>query len=157
MKLTPAGAPLESTVFTPEIEEAGKYEVYAWWTADARQVTDAKYTINYDGGSQWNYLGTFLFAEGSFDNITVAGEAKGNVNTYAIKLKWVQVIKDRIYYHHNDHLGTPLAMTNKNATVVWKASYTPFGEAEIDPSSTKTNNFRFPGQYYDQESGLHYN
>ena len=34
---------------------------------------------------------------------------------------------------------------------------TPFGEAQVDPSSTVTNNFRFPGQYYDEESGLHYN
>ena len=41
--------------------------------------------------------------------------------------------------------------------VVWKAAYDPFGEAQVDPSSTVTNNFRFPGQYYDEESGLHYN
>ena len=64
--------------------------------------------------------------------------------------------KDRIYYYHNDHLGTPLAMTNESGNVVWKASYTPFGEAVVVQSSV-TNNFRFPGQYYDQESGLHYN
>jgi RHS repeat-associated protein len=62
-----------------------------------------------------------------------------------------------IYYYHNDHLGTPLAMTDTSGTIVWKAAYNPFGKAEVDPSSTVTNNFRFPGQYYDAESGLHYN
>ena len=61
------------------------------------------------------------------------------------------------FYYHNDHLGTPLAMTDAGGTVVWKAAYDPFGEAQVDSSSTITNNFRFPGQYYDEESGLHYN
>jgi RHS repeat-associated protein len=48
-------------------------------------------------------------------------------------------------------------MTNESGSVVWSAAYTPFGKAEVDGSSTQTNNFRFPGQYYDAESGLHYN
>jgi RHS repeat-associated protein len=64
---------------------------------------------------------------------------------------------DNVFYYHNDHLGTPLAMTDAAGKVVWKAAYGPFGEAQVDPSSTVTNNFRFPGQYFDEESGLHYN
>jgi RHS repeat-associated protein len=35
--------------------------------------------------------------------------------------------------------------------------YSSFGEAQVLPSSTVENNLRFPGQYYDQETGLHYN
>ena len=61
-----------------------------------------------------------------------------------------------VYYYHNDHLGTPLAMTNQAQQVVWSASYLPFGEAVIVTETVK-NNFRFPGQYYDAETGLHYN
>jgi RHS repeat-associated protein len=57
---------------------------------------------------------------------------------------------------HNDHLGTPQKMTDASGTVVWAADYKPFGEATITVS-TITNNLRFPGQYYDQETGLHYN
>lgn len=64
---------------------------------------------------------------------------------------------DNIFYYHNDHLGTPLAMTDRNGTVVWRAAYDPFGAAQVDERSRVTNNFRFPGQYYDEESGLHYN
>jgi len=41
--------------------------------------------------------------------------------------------------------------------VVWSATYTAFGEAAVDPSSTITNNLRFPGQYFDEETGKHYN
>jgi len=57
---------------------------------------------------------------------------------------------------HNDHLATPQKMTDSTGTVVWAADYKPFGEATITVS-TITNNLRFPGQYFDAETGLNYN
>ena len=63
----------------------------------------------------------------------------------------------KLYYVHNDHLGTPQVMTDEAGGVVWRAIYAPFGEATIDDASTVTLNLRFPGQYYDQETGMHYN
>ena len=68
----------------------------------------------------------------------------------------VHPVTAEIYYYHNDHLGTPQVMTDASANVVWQAKYTPFGEAEI-VIETVTNNLRFTGQYYDDETGLHYN
>ncbi len=47
-------------------------------------------------------------------------------------------------------------MTDASGAVVWSAEYKPFGEATITVS-TITNNLRFPGQYYDAETGLNYN
>ncbi|RJP40621.1 MAG: RHS repeat-associated core domain-containing protein [Desulfobacteraceae bacterium] len=41
--------------------------------------------------------------------------------------------------------------------VVWAADHEPFGKAEVNVNSTIINNLRFPGQYYDAETGLHYN
>jgi len=68
----------------------------------------------------------------------------------------------KVYYVHNDPLGTPQALTDESGTVVWKADYDPFGKATVneDPDgdgNRVTLNVRFPGQYYDQETGLHYN
>jgi len=60
------------------------------------------------------------------------------------------------YYYHNDHLGTPQILTDDTGTVSWKSFYTPFGEAVISVETVE-NPFRFPGQYYEQETGLHYN
>jgi len=60
------------------------------------------------------------------------------------------------YQVHVDHLGTPKALTDGGGQVVWKASYNPFGKASIT-SQGPTFNLRFPGQYYDTETGLHYN
>ncbi len=63
----------------------------------------------------------------------------------------------KFYYYLNDSLGTPQMMTDETNTVVWEGLYKPFGEADVNPNSTVENNFRFPGQYYDSETGLHYN
>jgi len=61
------------------------------------------------------------------------------------------------YFYQNDHLGTPQQVTSESGAVVWAAQYDAFGKATVDASSTVTNNLRFPGQYYDEETGLHYN
>ncbi len=69
---------------------------------------------------------------------------------------------DAVYYVHNDHLGTPRALSDESGTRVWTAVYDPFGAATVDEDPDQdgvpvTLNLRFPGQYYDQETGLHYN
>jgi len=65
--------------------------------------------------------------------------------------------KPEYYFYHNDHFGTPQKMTNLSGAVVWSATYDAFGKATVDAGSSITNNLRFPGQYLDAETGLHYN
>jgi len=53
-------------------------------------------------------------------------------------------------------------MSDGAAVKVWSATHDPFGQAtvndDVDGNGTAvTLNVRFPGQYYDQETGLHYN
>ncbi|MCP4402915.1 MAG: hypothetical protein GY801_37135 [bacterium] len=60
------------------------------------------------------------------------------------------------YLYQNDHLGTPQKLTAQNGMVARSASYSTFGEASVD-TELITNNLRFPGQYEDAETGLHYN
>jgi RHS repeat-associated protein len=70
-----------------------------------------------------------------------------------------------IFFIHNDHLGTPRAMSDRNGAVVWQAKYEPFGNATVTKTGSAAIplaqvpdlNIRFPGQYYDAETGLHYN
>lgn len=59
-------------------------------------------------------------------------------------------------FYHNDHLGTPYMLTDRNGAVTWKADADPFGRTVISVD-TITNNLRFAGQYFDAETGLHYN
>lgn len=60
------------------------------------------------------------------------------------------------YYYHNDHLGTPQALSNSQGQIVWRAEYDAFGVSTINQESIK-NPLRYPGQYQDDETGLHYN
>ena len=67
-----------------------------------------------------------------------------------------------VFYVYPDHLGTPRAITDTTNQTVWYWNYDePFGatEANENPNGTGTftYNLRFPGQYFDSETGLHYN
>ena len=65
-------------------------------------------------------------------------------------------LKAETYFFHNDHLGTPQVVTDENQEVVWEAEYDPFGRA-TETVAMIDQNLRFPGQYYDSETELHYN
>jgi RHS repeat-associated protein len=66
-------------------------------------------------------------------------------------------VDGQYYFYQNDHLGTPQKLTAVNGAVVWSGKYFSFGQVNVGPSSTVFNNLRFAGQYFDQETGLHYN
>lgn len=62
----------------------------------------------------------------------------------------------KIYAVVTDHNNTPRMLVN-NATdeIVWDWKSTAFGVGQ--PTGSVTFNLRFPGQYYDKYTGLHYN
>ncbi|HEX6704000.1 MAG TPA: DUF2235 domain-containing protein [Albitalea sp.] len=84
---------------------------------------------------------------------------------------------DRLMFVHVDHLGAPVAMTDRSGKPVWAMDHAPFGEhlapapatavvqtgagssqrtGERVPPAVKLD-LRLPGQWEDEESGLHYN
>jgi RHS repeat-associated protein len=64
---------------------------------------------------------------------------------------------NQYYFYHNDHLGTPEKITDRLETTIWSVTYTSFGEARIDQAAILMNDLRFPGQYFDEETGVNYN
>ena len=65
-----------------------------------------------------------------------------------------------LVYYQLDHLGTPIAAHDAKGEAVWTAEYEAWGRIRQETVSDdpKVNiPFRFQGQYYDKESGLHYN
>ncbi|MDI4498709.1 DUF2778 domain-containing protein [Moraxella nonliquefaciens] len=74
----------------------------------------------------------------------------------------------KVYSIHTDHIGTPKAISDKDKNIVWQAELDTFGETKDIQAKTITDpntntqrpfefNLRFAGQYFDQESGYHYN
>jgi RHS repeat-associated protein len=108
---------------------------------------------------------TTYFIYDFLDNIIAESDGTGTIHTEYLYRGRGRLAKADIsetgsvslYFYMNDRLGTPEAMLDENQQVVWEAVYQPFGEAAVHPGSSVVNNMRFPGQYYDSETGLHYN
>jgi len=68
-----------------------------------------------------------------------------------------------VFYVHTDHLNTPRRVSrHSDSIIVWRWDSDPFGTVQVneDPDGDAASfvyNLRFPGQYFDSETGLHYN
>ncbi|AKJ28506.1 RHS repeat-associated core domain-containing protein [Caldimonas brevitalea] len=70
--------------------------------------------------------------------------------------------KAEIVFYQCDHLGTPQELTDHEGKIAWAAQYKAWGlaKAVIGEAARKaglSNPIRFQGQYFDEETGLHYN
>ncbi|QJP07787.1 RHS repeat protein [Pseudomonas multiresinivorans] len=68
----------------------------------------------------------------------------------------------RVLYLHSDHLNTPRLATSATQQIVWQWQSDAFGNGapDQDPQGSghqNVLNLRFPGQYFDFETGLRYN
>ncbi len=66
----------------------------------------------------------------------------------------------KIWYYHTDLTGTVQEVTAADGTLVWAGYQAGFGENRGDISNSGAyfeQPLRLPGQYYDEETGLHYN
>ncbi|WP_353172200.1 RHS repeat-associated core domain-containing protein, partial [Acinetobacter rudis] len=67
---------------------------------------------------------------------------------------------ERAVFYHCDQVGTPQVLSNESGEQVWAVTLDTWGQTlEIKASNNllEQTNIRFQGQYYDQETGLHYN
>ncbi|WP_339483715.1 RHS repeat-associated core domain-containing protein, partial [Pseudomonas sp. RL_5y_Pfl2_73] len=65
-------------------------------------------------------------------------------------------------WYQCDHLGTPMELTDEHGDIAWSGVYKAWGLAKEQRSETAKradirNPLRFQGQYFDVETGLHYN
>jgi RHS repeat-associated protein len=62
-----------------------------------------------------------------------------------------------ISYVHTDHLTRPYLMTAQDQSVVWQVKYSPFGAVSSIVVNLTNLDIRFPGQWFQLETGLAYN
>lgn len=126
----------------------GDQQLSVSWDANIGLVDGYKVYWGIESG---NY--TSSVDVGKTTTYTITGLTNGT--TYYVAIKAYADLKET-YFYHTDHLGTPILMTDKNGTVVWAGEFLPFGE-EYSIIGSIMNNLRFPGQYYDVETGLFQN
>ncbi|MBI3731222.1 MAG: hypothetical protein HY254_23200 [Burkholderiales bacterium] len=120
-------------------------------TTSIATVTQSPYKTNWENVAQGSY------------SITAKATDNLGVTTTSAPVP-VAVTKNvpKMYDIHTDHLNTPRVITDNTGTEVWRWDSAPFGETlpNEQPQNNASKfvwNQRFPGQYYDEETGLHYN
>ncbi|WP_229919306.1 RHS repeat-associated core domain-containing protein, partial [Streptomyces minutiscleroticus] len=63
----------------------------------------------------------------------------------------------RFFAIATDLVGTPTELIGQDGDIAWRTRATLWGTTAWTSSSTAYTPLRFPGQYYDPETGLHYN
>ncbi|MEU1188348.1 putative T7SS-secreted protein [Streptomyces sp. NPDC005859] len=66
-------------------------------------------------------------------------------------------IDRRFFAIATDLIGTPTELVDENGDIAWRTRNTLWGSTAWTSASTTYTPLRFPGQYYDPETGLHYN
>jgi RHS repeat-associated protein len=115
----------------------------------SKQTSQGEACFVYDGSrllaeSQDQQQHTYLFEPVSFRPLARIDQDCG------------QSVKT-IYYYHLDQLGTPKEMTDSSGRIVWSAKYLAYGSLAFADTTLVDNHLRLQGQYFDAETGLHYN
>ncbi len=98
---TTSTTPSAYAYFTPNIQQAGSYNIYVWWTAHTQRPDFAEYQINHSGGTntvykdqtvnggRWNLLGTYTLSAGTSNYVRVSniGTAGNYVIADAVKFE----------------------------------------------------------------------
>jgi len=108
----------------------------------------------------FTYDGSVLLGEITFD---ISGQVKDERyyifvprSYYPLEMVILENNEWKPYAYHNDHLMTPLRLTDENQDIAWSGEYKAFGEVNISIEDV-TNNLRFQGQYSDDENKFYYN
>jgi RHS repeat-associated protein len=111
-------------------------------------------------------LSTTLFSYDPHGQLVGEYSGRGRVQEETIYLGNMPVAVYRrgsVYYIHSDYRNTPRQIDDGNQRAVWTWDPVAFGDSQPNqnplstPYGTFVYNLRFPGQYYDSESGLFYN
>ncbi|MDR5784646.1 RHS repeat-associated core domain-containing protein, partial [Caballeronia sp. LZ065] len=63
----------------------------------------------------------------------------------------------RVYFYQNDPNGAPVRLSSADGDIVWETHYSVTGGVEWVETRKVEQAIRLQGQYFDDESGLHYN
>ena len=162
------------------LQEKGKAETHYNYDDNGNIIKDGHHQYQYDARnrlvgvdgiisyklndlgqriSKTTTSGTHYFIYGRGGKLLGEYDQQGKVIQEHIYFKSIPVgVIDRgsLHYVHADHLRTPRLITDQSGAIKWRWESSPFGEGQPE-SNGVAYHLRFPGQYFDNETGLHYN
>ncbi len=111
------------------------------WQAN-NLIAESSYQLGNDKHRTDEQYRSFIYEPGSFKPL-VQLEGEGQ--------------DAEVFHYQLDHLGTPLALTRDNGATAWQVRYRAYGNVWREETAEVATPLRFQGQYFDAETGLHYN
>ncbi|MEU6481418.1 DUF6531 domain-containing protein [Streptomyces sp. NPDC047017] len=142
------------------------------YTYDPLGRRTAKFRLSADGETavervEFTWDGTTLceqttISQGDVDQVTLTWDHQGLrpvAQTERITAADApqEEIASRFFAIVSDLVGTPSELIDEDGTVAWRTRSTLWGKTAWAADSTAYTPLRFPGQYYDPETELHYN
>ncbi|MGW7572962.1 DUF6531 domain-containing protein [Streptomyces sp. NPDC054765] len=128
-RLTAAGETAEETAFT-------------WDGANLAEQTTTSPTHKYPVTLSWDHDGVRPLTQ--TERITAPNASQEDID-------------QRFFAIVTDLVGTPTELVDLRGEITWRTRSTLWGTTTWTSSSTAYTPLRFPGQYFDAETGLHYN
>ena len=149
-------------------QEDGRQWRYAW-TADGRlkgveTPEGERWRYQYDAfGRRVRKTGPKGTIDYTWDGAVVAEETRGEkVTAWEFEPGTFRPLGKREKRSEfdtcvTDQVGNPRELVNQHGHVVWRAAFTTWGELDQVGERKTDCPIRFQGQWWDEESGLHYN
>ncbi|MEU7552533.1 putative T7SS-secreted protein [Streptomyces sp. NPDC044571] len=125
-------------------------------TADGAQVAE-RTVFTWDGNVLCEQTTTSADAD---HGIAVTWDLQGLqplAQTERILTADQEVVDERFYAIVTDLVGAPTELVDERGAVAWRSRSTLWGATAWHRDATAYTPLRFPGQYFDPESGLHHN
>ncbi|MBX2809165.1 MAG: RHS domain-containing protein, partial [Cellvibrionaceae bacterium] len=142
------------------LDQLVRYQAYPNSDLTTAPTTDYSYTFG-PLGRRWskqNNLGSEV-TQFYWSGAHLVGESSnGILRRYILEgatpIAFIE--NGEIYHYLKDHLGTAHEIIDDAGNLVWQGDYGSFGKVLVNVG-TVDNNLRYPGQYFDSETNLHYN
>ncbi|MEU7576715.1 RHS repeat-associated core domain-containing protein [Streptomyces sp. NPDC041068] len=115
---------------------------FTWDGATLCEQTTASVALPDPVTLTWDYRDLRPIAQ--TERLNVAGESQ-------------DAIDSRFFAIVTDLVGTPTELVDETGSIAWRTRATLWGTTTWASDSTAYTPLRFPGQYFDPETGLHYN
>ncbi|MFE4259258.1 putative T7SS-secreted protein [Streptomyces sp. NPDC056883] len=125
-------------------------------TPDGLEVAE-RTVFTWDGTVLCEQTGTTVEAEHA---VAVTWDHRGLqpiAQTERILTADQEVVDERFYAIVTDLVGTPTELVGERGELAWRSRSTLWGSTAWNRDATAYTPLRFPGQYFDAESGLHHN
>ncbi|MEU3414356.1 putative T7SS-secreted protein [Streptomyces sp. NPDC006658] len=115
---------------------------FTWDGTTLCEQTTTSETLPHPITLTWDHLGLRPLAQ--MERITAAGASQEEIDS-------------RFFAIITDLVGTPTELVDEQGDIAWRTRSTLWGTTAWARNSTTYTPLRFAGQYYDPETGLHYN